>query len=221
VLDRCRGPVEVALKKAGLAKNEIDTAILIGGPMHMPVVREYLQNLLTQMGTNIVNVDVYKAFRRITEEGFRVDPMQCVAIGAAIASGSSIPIEPTPYGYGSDAIKKQEVQSDGSAVVTRDFVPIIEADSWQTEGFRDYRYMVVDTKGIGQVEFKLIATYKVWDDARMQPKLAYRELGTYALNIPLATPSLRFTLRRDQDSRRVAQALAPRARTLLFSLISA
>jgi molecular chaperone DnaK len=69
VIERCRGPVEQALHDANIATRDIDKLIFVGGPTRMPVVREYFEDL----------------FQRKAEKG--VDPMECVACGAAIQAG--------------------------------------------------------------------------------------------------------------------------------------
>jgi molecular chaperone DnaK len=69
VIERCRGPVEQALRDAGVQPKEIDRIIFVGGPTRMPVVRAFFEEL----------------FGRKAEMG--VDPMECVASGAAIQAG--------------------------------------------------------------------------------------------------------------------------------------
>lgn len=69
VIDRCRGPVEQALRDAGITPKEIDRIVFVGGPTRMPAVRAYFEEL----------------FGRKPEMG--VDPMECVASGAAIQAG--------------------------------------------------------------------------------------------------------------------------------------
>ncbi|NPV62635.1 MAG: molecular chaperone DnaK [Methanotrichaceae archaeon] len=69
VLERCRGPMVQALKDSKLEKSGIDKIILVGGPTRMPVVQEFVKSF---MGKEI-------------ERG--VDPMECVAMGAAIQAG--------------------------------------------------------------------------------------------------------------------------------------
>ncbi|MBI3043824.1 MAG: molecular chaperone DnaK [Betaproteobacteria bacterium] len=69
VIERCRGPVEQALHDAGVTPKDIDRVIFVGGPTRMPVVRQYFEDLLG----------------RKAEMG--VDPMECVAAGAAIQAG--------------------------------------------------------------------------------------------------------------------------------------
>lgn len=69
VIERCRRPVEQALADAKLAPHDIDRLIFVGGPTRMPVVRRFFETL----------------FGRQAEQG--VDPMECVAAGAAIQAG--------------------------------------------------------------------------------------------------------------------------------------
>jgi molecular chaperone DnaK len=69
IIERCRQPVEQALKDAGVTSREIDRVILVGGPTRMPSVRAFFEGLLG----------------RQAEMG--VDPMECVASGAAIQAG--------------------------------------------------------------------------------------------------------------------------------------
>lgn len=69
VMERCRGPMVQALKDSKLDKANVDKIILVGGPTRMPVVQEFVKSF---MGKDI-------------ERG--VDPMECVAMGAAIQAG--------------------------------------------------------------------------------------------------------------------------------------
>jgi len=69
VIERCRGPVEQALRDAGIAPREVDRLVFVGGPTRMPSVRAFFEDL----------------FGRKAEMG--VDPMECVAAGAALQAG--------------------------------------------------------------------------------------------------------------------------------------
>ncbi|GBC71267.1 Chaperone protein DnaK [Candidatus Calditenuaceae archaeon HR02] len=66
IIERCRGPIEQALKDAKLKPEDIDKIILVGGPTRMPIIREFLKRTLGKE----------------PERG--IDPMECVAAGAAI-----------------------------------------------------------------------------------------------------------------------------------------
>ncbi len=69
VLERCRGPLTQAIRDAKLDKTGIDKIVLVGGPTRMPAVRKFLSDFMGKEA----------------ERG--VDPMECVAIGAAIQGG--------------------------------------------------------------------------------------------------------------------------------------
>jgi molecular chaperone DnaK len=69
VIKRLEAPIIKALKDANLKKGEVDKVILVGGPTRMPVVQEKFESFLGR-----------KPERSI-------DPMECVAMGAAIQGG--------------------------------------------------------------------------------------------------------------------------------------
>lgn len=69
VIDRCRAPVEQALHDAGVFPTDVNRVVFVGGPTRMPAVRAYFEQL----------------FGHKAEMG--VDPMECVAAGAAIQAG--------------------------------------------------------------------------------------------------------------------------------------
>jgi len=69
IVDRCRAPVEQAIRDAKIAKDQINRIVLVGGPTRMPIVQKFLE----------------QAIGRPIEHG--VDPMECVAMGAAVQGG--------------------------------------------------------------------------------------------------------------------------------------
>lgn len=69
LIERCRAPVEQAMHDAGVTPRDIDRVLFVGGPTRMPAVRSFFEKL----------------FVRKAEMG--VDPMECVAAGAAIQAG--------------------------------------------------------------------------------------------------------------------------------------
>jgi molecular chaperone DnaK len=75
IIERCRGPLEraledakVAFEKEGVSLGDkgIDKIIMVGGPTRMPIVQKFVEDY----------------FGKKIERG--VDPMECVAMGAAI-----------------------------------------------------------------------------------------------------------------------------------------
>ncbi|MCD6274797.1 MAG: molecular chaperone DnaK [Candidatus Aenigmarchaeota archaeon] len=66
IVERCRNPIEKAIKDSNLSKDQIDKIILVGGPTRMPIVQKFIENFMGKK----------------PERG--IDPMECVASGAAI-----------------------------------------------------------------------------------------------------------------------------------------
>jgi molecular chaperone DnaK len=69
IVDRCKAPLDQAIADAKLTKDQIGRIVLVGGPTRMPIIQKFLE---AQIGRPI-------------ERG--VDPMECVAAGAAIQAG--------------------------------------------------------------------------------------------------------------------------------------
>ena len=69
LIQRCKKPVMQALKDSKLKESEISKIILVGGPTRMPIVKKFVEDI----------------FGNKVERG--VDPMECVAMGAAIQGG--------------------------------------------------------------------------------------------------------------------------------------
>ena len=67
--DRCKGPLEKAIKDSGLKNEEIDEVILVGGSTRMPVIQELVKSYIGKDPNKSVNPD------------------EVVAVGAAIQSG--------------------------------------------------------------------------------------------------------------------------------------
>jgi molecular chaperone DnaK len=69
IVEKIREPILRTLKDAKLEPKDIDKIVLIGGQTRMPMVRKFMEDLLGKPA----------------ERG--VDPMECVAVGAAIQGG--------------------------------------------------------------------------------------------------------------------------------------
>ena len=69
IVDKCKISVERALADAKMKPDDIHKVILVGGPTRMPIVQKFVEK---QLGQKIVH---------------GVDPMECVAMGAAIQGG--------------------------------------------------------------------------------------------------------------------------------------
>lgn len=69
IIKKCKHPMEQALEDAKIRPKDIDKVILVGGPTRMPIVQKFVEE----------NIGIKP------ERG--VDPMECVAMGAAIQGG--------------------------------------------------------------------------------------------------------------------------------------
>ena len=69
IVEKCKGPLQQAIKDAKLTPKDIDQIILVGGPTRMPIVRKFVEDFIGK------------------EPEHGVDPMECVSLGAAIQGG--------------------------------------------------------------------------------------------------------------------------------------
>lgn len=69
IVNKCKGPIEQALQDAKLTARDITKIIFVGGPTRMPIIQRFVEDYVG----------------RKAERG--VDPMECVAMGAAIQAG--------------------------------------------------------------------------------------------------------------------------------------
>jgi molecular chaperone DnaK len=69
IIKKCSGPMEQAISDAKMSKADVDKIILVGGPTRMPIVQKFVEDFIG------------KAIER------GIDPMECVAMGAAIQGG--------------------------------------------------------------------------------------------------------------------------------------
>ncbi|MEK6984443.1 MAG: molecular chaperone DnaK [Nanoarchaeota archaeon] len=69
IIKRCKHPMEQAVKDAKLPPKDIHKIILVGGPTRMPIVKKFVEDIVGKQA----------------ERG--VDPMECVAMGAAVQAG--------------------------------------------------------------------------------------------------------------------------------------
>ena len=69
IVEKCKASMEQAMNDAKLGKEDIIKVIMVGGPTRMPIVQKFVEDFVGKKG----------------EGG--VDPMECVAMGAAIQGG--------------------------------------------------------------------------------------------------------------------------------------
>ncbi len=69
IVSKCKGSLKTALSDAKLKPSDIDKIIMVGGPTRMPIVHKFVEDYV----------------KTKVERG--IDPMECVAVGAAIQAG--------------------------------------------------------------------------------------------------------------------------------------
>lgn len=69
IIKKCSGPMEQAISDAKMTKADVNKIILVGGPTRMPIVQKFVEDYIGKP----------------VERG--IDPMECVAVGAAIQGG--------------------------------------------------------------------------------------------------------------------------------------
>lgn len=103
-LEKCRGPVRVALEKAkkqaDISAEDLDHVLLVGGPVHMPCIRAAVKDELEKQGAK---KSLLKEFDNFEKERLNIlNPMECVARGASLRAGDIVKtvIMTDPNGYG-------------------------------------------------------------------------------------------------------------------------
>jgi len=145
VVERCRGPIEQAVRDAGITAKEVDRIVLVGGPTRMPIVRSFFEEL----------------FGRKAETG--VDPMECVAQGAAIQAGvlsgemgDIVLVDVTPLSLGVETLG-----GVATTLITRNTpIPVKKTESFTTAAdmqttvtvhvFQGERPMAADNTSLGE-----------------------------------------------------------------------
>jgi molecular chaperone DnaK len=145
VIERCRRPIEQALHDAGIQPRDIDRVVFVGGPTRMPVVRAFFEELLG----------------RAAEMG--VDPMECVASGAAIQAGvlsgevgDIVLVDVTPLTLGVETLG-----GVATPLIARNTpIPVKRSESFTTAAdmqtsvtihvFQGERPMAADNTGLGE-----------------------------------------------------------------------
>ncbi len=147
IIERCRKPLEQSLKDSKLTPHGIDKVILVGGPTRMPIVQKFVEDYV---GKKI-------------ERG--VDPMECVALGAAIQGGvlggevkDVLLLDVTPLSLGIETLggvftklidrnttiptKKSQVFSTAQDNQTAVTINVLQGE----------RAMALDNKGLGRFD---------------------------------------------------------------------
>tara|TARA_Y100000310_G_scaffold345729_1_gene468938 strand:- start:16357 stop:18207 length:1851 start_codon:yes stop_codon:yes gene_type:complete len=147
IIKRCKKPLDQALKDSKLNTNKITKIILVGGPTRMPIVKKFIED---SMG-------------RTAERG--VDPMECVANGAAIQGGVLVGdvkdvllLDITPLTLGIETlggIKTQLIEKNTTIPTKKSQVFSTAADNQPAvtiNVLQGEREMASDNKSLGRFE---------------------------------------------------------------------
>lgn len=145
VIERCRAPLEQALSDAGVTTEQIDRVVFVGGPTRMPCVRAFFEEF----------------FGHPAEQG--LDPMECVAAGAAIQAGilagevgDIVLVDVTPLTLGVETLG-----GVATSLISRNSpIPVAKTESFTTAAdmqtsvtihvFQGERPMAADNTSLGQ-----------------------------------------------------------------------
>lgn len=168
LLDRCRKPIEVALQQAKLKAEQLDHALFVGGPTHMPCIRNVVKEELKRLGAKR---ELLNELDIIERSELKIDPQECVAQGAALKAGRIIePVTKTiAEGYGTIF---------GSARGLPYYAPIIkEGSNYPISG-----KLSIGCGNIGALEVPIHLVTKRPDGDKSN-QYRYEYLGDYVLSI--------------------------------------
>jgi molecular chaperone DnaK (HSP70) len=171
ILKRFRGPIHMAIKEAGLEASDIDHVLLVGGPTHIPCVRQAIRRELALLGARH---QVLAEIDAIEQRGFPVNPMECVSQGAALKAAGVITPASTSIAEGYGVV----IGSDRG----RHYDPIIKENSmYPIEGKVSLGFTDPNAR---TVALELVAKSADPDKySESKPVFRYEHLGQYSLSV--------------------------------------
>ncbi len=182
LLDRCKTPVNTAIKDAGLSMSEISDVILVGGSTRMPAVQELVRQLTGK------------------EPNMSVNPDEVVAMGAAVQGGvlsgdvdDIVLLDVTPLSLGVETlggVTTRMIERNTTLPTSRTQVYSTAADnqtSVEINVLQGEREMARDNKSLGRFQLtgipaarrgvpQIEVTFDI--DANGIVKVSAKDLGT-------------------------------------------
>lgn len=204
ILDKCRKPIGIALRQAGLRASDLDRVLFIGGPSNMPCIKKVVAQELAALDAR---GDVIAAIDEYTLRGLPVDPMECVSRGASLKAGSII----EPVG---------KVISEGYGTV---FGPLEDAPDYYEPIIRENSHYPISGSTISthqnpdslEVPISLVAKRPDANKSTADHTVfKYEYLGNYSLGITpqRGLPAIEIRLRVTDDKRVVATLIHTQTR---------
>jgi molecular chaperone DnaK len=204
LLEKCRRPIGIALRQAGLRASDLDKVLFIGGPSNMPCIRKVVAQELAALdarGDVIADIDTYNL------NGLPVDPMECVARGASLKAGNII----EPVG---------KVISEGYGTV---FGPVEDAPDYYEPIIRENSHYPISgstvlthqSRDSLEVPLSLVAKRPDAEKSSADKTVfKYEYLGNYTLGITpqRGLPTIELRLRVTDDRRVVATLIHTQTR---------
>ncbi|HUT76463.1 MAG TPA: Hsp70 family protein, partial [Polyangia bacterium] len=204
LLDKCRGPIRVALEQSGIGAGAIDKVLFVGGPSAMPAIRRLVREELVALGAG---PRLAADLAAMDQGGLPVEPMECVAKGAALKAGRIV--EPAA-----------KVIAEGYGTV---FGPVEGAADYYQPIIRQNSHYPISGRTMichgdpGALEVPVALVSKRPDVERSSPDhtvFSYEHLGNYTIGITpqRRLPSIEIQLKVTDDKRVVCTLIHAQTR---------